>query len=222
MAEIELAPAQTMSNCAAPNFYEEIVALERETARLNAIPAPEEDGAIWDNRCEQLWGSIEALPVTAANAPIKARAVWSIVEGDIENINEGQTTCCRLVRQVIQGFGNDPQAEAERDRFNTALERYKVAHRNDVDHCLKCDTLGEIVPALKVEGRRIAAEWQSALKDLVDMPAPNVGGIAAKLSAIAESYRECEIDNDLLDVVVADAERLAGIPAGRPAREGGM
>jgi len=86
------------------SYFDELDAIDRETARLNAGSF---DQASWDRLgawSSRVWREIEALPPSAGNAKLKARAVWSICEGDMEDLNQGQSVACRLVRQVVAGL----------------------------------------------------------------------------------------------------------------------
>lgn len=85
-------------------YYAELDAIDRETARLNAVPASAAEWDHWEEWSTRIWREIEALPPTQENAKLKARAVWSIISGNMEDLNMGQSTCCRMVRQIISGL----------------------------------------------------------------------------------------------------------------------
>lgn len=87
------------------NYDDELDAIDRETARLRVVPSSEPDWDRWEEWTCRIWKEVEALPVTAENARIKARAAWSIISGDLDDLNNGQSTCCRLVRQIVSGLG---------------------------------------------------------------------------------------------------------------------
>ena len=86
------------------DLFAELDALDRETARIATSKHTDAEWDHWEAWTDRVWKQIEAMPPTPENTRLKARAVWSIVNGDVSDINEGQSTCCRLVRQVITGL----------------------------------------------------------------------------------------------------------------------
>lgn len=85
-------------------FLAELDAIDQESARLNAGNFDEATWDRWDEWSNRVYREIETLPPTPENAKIKARAIWSIAEGDMENVNTGQSAVARLVRQMITGL----------------------------------------------------------------------------------------------------------------------
>lgn len=97
---VAIAPA-IASGTRASFYYAELDAIDALTARLEADPHTDAEWDHWEQWTTRVWGEIEALPSTPENARIKARAVWSIINGDLEALNEGQSTVCRMVRQMV-------------------------------------------------------------------------------------------------------------------------
>ncbi len=101
---------QADSACAIPclpahkTLLAELAAIDQEAARLNAGAFDEATWDRWDERSNRTYQEIEALPPIAENAKIKACAIWSIIEGDMENVNSGQSVVARLVRHMISGL----------------------------------------------------------------------------------------------------------------------
>jgi hypothetical protein len=93
---------------AAPDLATELQLLRIAQDRLNqhtaANPAPDALWVEWEERHLSLMRRIEALPVTPANAPIKAKAVFDIIDGDLSALNEQNTTLERLLIQVIRAL----------------------------------------------------------------------------------------------------------------------
>lgn len=77
------------------------------TRRMNVEKQPEAEWRRWEGACNALYDKIEALPSTPQNARIKAQAIWSIAGGDLEDVNEANSTIDRLVRQIIVGLLGD-------------------------------------------------------------------------------------------------------------------
>ena len=98
------APAALAIPSAPSPFFAELDAIDRESARLNAGSFDEATWDRWDEWSNRIYREIEALPPTPENAKIKARAIWSIIDGDMENVNTGQSAVARLVRQMISGL----------------------------------------------------------------------------------------------------------------------
>ncbi len=97
-------PVLASTSATASPYYAELDAIDAFTRALNAERHPESDWDRWEAWTNRVYREIEALPPTPENAKIKARAVWSITSGNMEDLNAGQSTCCRMVRQIISGF----------------------------------------------------------------------------------------------------------------------
>lgn len=86
------------------SYYDALNALDRESARLDVAKAPEAEWQRWERQCDTLYREIERMPPSPAAARLKARAVWSIVAGNLDDINAGESVACRLVRQIVCGL----------------------------------------------------------------------------------------------------------------------
>lgn len=101
------APSLITTGTGTASYFAELDRIDREAARLNAVSAGDAEWSRWEEAMNRVYGEIERLPLTPENAKIKARAVWSIVGGDLEEINEGQSATCRLLRQIVAGLVAD-------------------------------------------------------------------------------------------------------------------
>ena len=86
-------------------LHDELDRLNAFTQRLNAgssaNPTPEHVWDQWDADCTRVYRAIEATPPTADNLRLKAKAVYNILEGDLSELNEQNTTVERLLVQII-------------------------------------------------------------------------------------------------------------------------
>lgn len=89
---------------ASARYVAELDAIDRETARLKVGRHGEAEWDRWEAWTNRVYDEIETLPTTPENVRIKARAIWSIIEGDMQDLNPGQTTVCRLVRQMVSSL----------------------------------------------------------------------------------------------------------------------
>lgn len=85
-------------------FYAELDAIDALTAHLNAHSVDEAEWDRWEQWTNRVWREIEALPPSEENAKLKARAIWSIIEGNVDDLNQGQSTVCRMVRQIVSSL----------------------------------------------------------------------------------------------------------------------
>lgn len=94
-------PTSASDGVAANSYFAELDAYDAFSRRLNAKPHAETDWDRWEEWGCRLHSEIEALPPTPGNARIKARAIWSIVAGDMEDLNRGQCMVDRMIRQIV-------------------------------------------------------------------------------------------------------------------------
>lgn len=84
-------------------LFAELDAIDGEMRRLNALPyhGREAEWEAAEERERRAYDHIESLPHSPENAKLKARAVMSIVQGDVSMVNEGQSTVCRLLQHIV-------------------------------------------------------------------------------------------------------------------------
>lgn len=103
-------PLQADSACANPvpsadgvsPYLAELDAIDAFTRKLDAGDHPQAEWDRWEEWTRRVYREIEALPCTPENARIKARAIWTITNGEVEDVvAESEATACRLARQVM-------------------------------------------------------------------------------------------------------------------------
>lgn len=73
------------------------------TRRLNGR-AEESEWEQWTAAGDDLFTEVEALPNTRENMQIRARAIMSICEGDVNEAVQGDTTVERLMRDILKAL----------------------------------------------------------------------------------------------------------------------
>ena len=104
---------------AAADLCLEIEALDNWTRRLEAT-AHFEDSWHYDDPWKRwakvhaaIVAKVEALPNTPENNKTKARMVWSIIGGDMDDLNDGEMATHRLVRQIITSLALQAENSVE-------------------------------------------------------------------------------------------------------------
>lgn len=105
-------PLQADSACANPvpsaegisPYLAELDAIDARARELEVGHHTEAEWDHWEKWTDRIYRGVEALPPTPDNAGIKARAIWSITDGELDVIVEGEATVCRLARQVLTGL----------------------------------------------------------------------------------------------------------------------
>jgi hypothetical protein len=77
------------------------------TRRMNVEKRSEAEWHQWEEAGNALYAKVESLPTTPQNAKVKAHAIWSIIGGDLEDVNDGKSLTDRLVRQMVVALLED-------------------------------------------------------------------------------------------------------------------
>lgn len=85
-------------------YSTELDAIDALAAHLNAVSESEAEWDRWEAWSNRVYREIESLPHSPENAKLKARAIWSITNGNMEDVNRGESTVCRLIRQIVSGL----------------------------------------------------------------------------------------------------------------------
>ncbi|WP_422057309.1 hypothetical protein [Sphingomonas sp.] len=104
LAGIEAALAAPMPGAA---IEAAIRAVDTEALQLRAADAPQAAWNAWEDRMDAAYAAVAALPNTAANARLRAKAILSICGGDLDDVNDGSATIDRLVRDLIVALAGD-------------------------------------------------------------------------------------------------------------------
>ncbi|MDE1915018.1 MAG: hypothetical protein KGJ57_04965 [Sphingomonadales bacterium] len=172
-------------------YFAELDALDALGSKLDHLPSGESDR--WDKWSMRLWGEIEALPVTPENASLKARAVWSIMGGELEELGD-DTTCCRLIRQIIAAMAPAVAIVSSRAEWDAAMARYHDAERKMV-----ADKSDEACDAF------VDAEYYA-----MDLPSPDLQALRWKIERLREDAKYSRISPPSFDRLIGDITRLIG------------
>jgi hypothetical protein len=104
VAAMVAAPASIAAEPVITSYFAELDAIDREAARLNAGSFDQASWDRWEAWSNRVYREIEAMPASESNAKLTARAIWSIGEGSLEDLNLGESVACRLVRQMVSGL----------------------------------------------------------------------------------------------------------------------
>lgn len=122
---------------------------------------------------------------------------------------------------TISTIAPQPGTALPNDGFTAAVARYKTADQRTIDHADNSVSRSDpTYPAWDAENSRLVKEWKESLEALLEFPSPDAATLATKLELFADEFRDSEINNDLLDVIVADARRLASLAT--ETRRGGV
>lgn len=77
------------------------------TRHMNVEKRTEAEWRQWEEAGNTLYAKVESLPSTSQNAKVKAHAIWSIIGGDLEDVNDGKSLTDRLVRQIVVALLGD-------------------------------------------------------------------------------------------------------------------
>ena len=214
--------AHATSLCASPATRISVSATDFDendalTRRLDAEGADEITWEAWDKRFQALLAAVEALPVTAGNAVIKARAVMSIVLGDPNDLGD-ESTCGRLSRQVVASLGAAIRDETEWARLVNAYRAALLAERAyDAEHIdpffsvdKTADGLAGINIAVWEEAERLQDIRCNIEDPLMTHPAPDANGFALKYLIARGDGRQADGWDDLLE---AESKRFAYLPS---------
>lgn len=99
-----IAPAAmvAMPAVAAPQTLEQAIdAVFDLGLKLNEGDYEDEIWDDWSRQVDRVLARVEALPLNHGNARIRAKAVWRLTGGELEDAVTGEATSCRLARQVL-------------------------------------------------------------------------------------------------------------------------
>jgi len=137
---------------AANNFMGEIDALDAYTRQLDAAPHPEGEWESWTKVHAEVVAKVEALPNTPENIEVRARLVWSIIGGDLDDLNDGDLPCHRLVRQIIASLAKQAAPPVQQLSGVGQIAEFLGLPNREVQHLINQDAL----PTMQQNGAPIA------------------------------------------------------------------
>lgn len=184
-------------------YHAELDAIDRETKRLENGPSSEAEWDQWEEWSSRVWSEIEVLPPTPENAPLKVRAVWSIVSGNVENINVGQSTCCRMVRQIVSGLAEAGwnTATLHEQTWAEAMTVFEAARAAEITFDGKiltpafnrAENGGPSIPEeVSDESARLTDLRCDAEDALIAKSAPDLSRVIWKIEYARERWQHCE------------------------------
>ncbi|MBN9146232.1 hypothetical protein J2X73_004472 [Novosphingobium sp. 1748] len=190
LAELDRLFGKAASPCA---YFVELDAVDALAQQVDTEGFPASETERWEQWSMRVWREIEALPTTQENAPIKARAVLSIIGGDLEGLNDGQTTACRLIRQIVLALGRPPESAAIRPDLPLPNTGFAAAAEVDLTAAEKAaDAAGDV--------------FYAALEKLFAIPAPDLSHVLEKMK-LAHQHGE---ELNAFTHVMGDLRRLIG------------
>lgn len=178
-------------------YFAELDALDALAATLDDTGTAETDWDRWEQWSIALWAKIEALPATAEYAHIKARAIWSIIGGDLDDLASDKTTCERLARQVILGLVRSG-AQIPRAADAKILTAWQTRQTTlAIYNALPMDG-GEIVDGMTPDERQCREIMDTAEETILDAVALTLEGAATQLKVALYSMLSKKTEEEAL------------------------